>query len=264
MEVGSRQVIISVRELSYTYDGVVDVLKKISFDIRVGEVVSILGPNGAGKTTLLKCILGLLKPKGAVYVDGREVFRMKPSLLAKLVGYVPQIHNTVFAYRVVDYVLMGRAPYHNMLSLPGRSEYEKALRVLEDLGISDLANRTIAEISGGQLQLVLIARALVQEARILVLDEPTAHLDIANKVKVLNSVRKLVDQGKVEAAVMSLHDPQMAALFSDKIVLLSDGEILAYGTPRSVLTSENLRKAYGVEFKVVDVDGKILVIPETT
>jgi len=263
MEVKKEDPIIKIKDVSYVYDNKVVALKGITFAISKGEVVSILGPNGAGKTTLLKCLLKILKPKGAIYINGKELWKISNRELAKTIGYVPQRYYSVFAYRVLDFVLMGRAPHHTMFSLPSTSEYDKALKILEVLGIKDLANRTIAEVSGGQLQLILIARALVQEARILLLDEPTAHLDIANELKVLGIVRSLVKKKIVDTAIMALHDPIMAALFSDKIILINNGVMVAQGTPRQVLTPENLYKVYGVEFDVVERDDKILIIPKT-
>jgi len=262
MEIGKENSIIRAVNISYSYDSDVKALENISFNVLRGEVVTILGPNGAGKTTLLKCLLKILKPHGAIYIDGKEIQKISNKELARKIGYVPQRHHSIFAYRVIDFVLMGRAPHHTMFSLPSKSEYEKVVEILKILGISDLAHRTIAEVSGGQLQLILIARALIQEAKILLLDEPTAHLDIANELKVLSIVRSLVKKNIVEAAIMTLHDPIMAALFSDKIILLSNGVVLAYGKPEQVLATENLYKAYGIEFDVLRRNNNILVIPK--
>ncbi len=255
-------IILRVENLNYSYDGVHKVLEDVSFTILRGEVTTILGPNGAGKTTILKCILRALKPRGAIYIDGKEVNKITSRELAKIIGYVPHRHHSVFAYKVIDFVLMGRAPHHSMFSLPSRKEYERALEILEELGIKDLADRTIAEVSGGQLQLVLIARALVQEAKILLLDEPTAHLDIANELKVLNIIKSLVKKRKIEAAIMTLHDPLMASLFSDKIVLLNKGKVIAYGSPSTVLTPRNLNMVYGVEFETIVKDEHTIVLPK--
>ena len=264
MEMTESKPIVKVRNLTYKYKGEVIALRNISLTISEGEVTIILGPNGAGKTTLLKCILGLLEPRGTVYIDGKNVYNIKPRDRARKMAYVPQIHHSIFAYRVIDYVLMGRTPHHSLLTLPGKSEYKKAYSILQELGIEELAERTIAEVSGGQLQLVLIARALVQEAEILVLDEPTAHLDIANKILVLSTVRKLVEQGKVRAVVMSLHDPQIAALYADKVILLAYGRIIAQGKPMEVLTSSNLLKAYGIKFKTITIGDQLIIVPDNT
>ncbi len=260
MEVKRDKIIIMVKDLSYSYDGV-KALDKVSFEAREGEILTILGSNGAGKTTLLKCLLRILKPYGAIYIDGKNINNISNKELATLVGYVPQTHSSIFAYRIIDYVLMGRAPYHSMFSMPSKKEYEKALHLLEMLGIKELADRTIAEISGGQFQLVLIARALMQEAKILLLDEPTAHLDTSNKLKVLSIIKKLVRNGVIKAVIMTLHDPLLAALYSDKIILLRDGKLLAYGSPDEVLTHENLLLLYGIEFDRIQYNGRLLIVP---
>ena len=262
MEIKKENPIIKVKDLSYAYDGKIIALKGISFTISKGEVVSILGPNGAGNTTLLKCLLKILKPRGAIYINGKELWRITSKELAKSIGYVPQRHHSIFAYKVIDFVLMGRAPHHNIFSLPSKDEYEKAFKILEILGIKDLADRTIAEVSGGQLQLILIARALIQEAKILLLDEPTAHLDIANELKVLSIVRNLVKKKMVDTAIMALHDPIMATLFSDKIVLMDKGIMVAQGRPEQVLTPENLYKVYGIEFDIIRRGNGIFVVPK--
>lgn len=253
--------VIRLVGLTYRYGDGVEALKDVHVTVESGEVVSVLGPNGAGKTTLLKCLLRILRPRGAVYIHGKDLSKLGRRDLAKLAGYVPQTHGSVFAYRVIDFVVMGRAPHHGMLSLPSRREYERALDTLRVLGIGDLAERTIAEVSGGQLQLILIARALIQDAKILLLDEPTAHLDITNRLRVLTMVKGLVREGLVEAAVVTMHDPMTAGLFSDKVVLMSHGRVVAYGRPEQVLTPENLKEVYGIEFDVLRHGGKPLVIP---
>ncbi len=255
------EVIKSVR-LNYTYGGGVEALKDVSIVVGEGKVVAILGPNGAGKTTLLKCLLNILKPKGAVYIYGRDISKLGGRELAKLLGYVPQTYGTVFAYRVLDFVVMGRAPHHSIFSLPSEGEYRRALEVLDMLGIKDLAWRTIAEVSGGQLQLVMIARALIQDAKVLLLDEPTAHLDISNRLRVMRVIKDLVRRGIVDSVVVAMHDPLIAGLFSDEVVLMSRGEVVAYGEPKEVLTPGNLRRVYGIEFVVINYFGKPLVVPK--
>lgn len=261
MEVRGDNIIVSVENLTYSY-GKFKAIDNISFKLSEGEVLVVLGPNGAGKTTLLKCLLKILSPWGTIYIDGKNINDMSRRELAKLIGYVPQIHNTIFAYRVIDFVIMGRAPHHSLFSMPSRKEYEKAYHLLKTLNIEDLADRTIAEISGGQLQLVVVARALMQEAKILLLDEPTAHLDISNKLKVLSTIRELVKKGIVKAAIMSMHDPLLASLYGDKIVLLKNGRMLGYGPPSEVLTNNNLHNLYGVEFMRMKHKGQLLIVPK--
>jgi len=254
--------VIRVEGLTYSYGGRIKALNNVSFTIKRGEVVSIVGPNGSGKTTLLKCLLKILKPLGAIYIDGRELGRLSMRDIAKLAGYVPQEHHPVFTYRVIDFVLLGRVPYHSMFSAPSRREVDLCLKVLESLGIRDLADRPYTSLSGGQAQLVLVARALAQGAKILLLDEPTAHLDFSNQVRVLSTIRDLVHSGKVEAAVMTLHDPNQAMLFSDKIALLKNGELVAYGAPEKVLTPENLSRVYELEFTLLGNHEVRMIVPK--
>lgn len=254
--------VLRVEGLSYTYSRDLVALRDVEFEVYSGEVVTVLGPNGAGKTTLLKCILRLLKPRGVVYIDGKRRWdELSSRELAKYFGYVPQTHHSVFAYRVLDFILMGRAPHHTMFSLPSRRDYEKVHEVAKLLGIEDLLERSITELSGGQMQLVLIARALVQEAKVLLLDEPTAHLDIVNSVRVLSVVRRLVKSGRVDAAIMAMHDPVLAASFSDKVLLMSRGRVVAYGSPQDVLRPEVLREVYGVDFVRFEHCGFVVVVP---
>ncbi len=262
MEVRHRNIVMEAVNIEFTYDGNERVLEKVSFSVRKGDVITVLGPNGAGKTTLLKCILRVLKPYGAIYINGKSLRDVSTRDLAKLVGYVPQTHHSIFAYKVIDFVLMGRAPHHSMFSLPSSKEHEKAANVLRTLGVSHLANKTIAELSGGQMQLVLIARAIIQDAKILLLDEPTAHLDITNELKVLQIVRDLVRRGIIDATIMTLHDPMLAALFSTKILLLCNGRVVGYGPPEKVLTENNLREVYNIEFEIMRVNQRILVVPK--
>ncbi len=254
--------VIEVKQLSYTYDTGVTAVKDVSFSVGAGEVVVLLGPNGAGKTTLLKCVLGLLKPSsGDVLVYGRSIRELSRRTLARLMGYVPQSHASMFSYRVLDFVMMGRAPHHGMLTVPSSREREKALEALRFLGIQELANRTISEVSGGQMQLVLIARALVQEAKILVLDEPIAHLDVSNQVRVLCIIRELVRKGLVDAVLTSMHNPTLASMFGDKIVVLNNGKLVAWGPPKNVLSREVLESVYGIVFEVFEREGKLIVLP---
>lgn len=256
----SGRTVIKVEGLTYSY-GPLKALRGVSFEVREGEVVSIVGPNGSGKTTLLKCVMRILKPSGTIYLDGKRLSELGMRDVAKLAGYVPQEHHPVFTYRVIDFVLLGRAPHHSMFSAPSRKEVELCMKVLKSLGIEHLAERPYTSLSGGQAQLVLIARALAQGAKILLLDEPTAHLDYSNQFKVLKVIRELTHSGRVKASIMTLHDPNQAMLFSDKAVLLKDGEVVAVGKPEDVLTPERLRDVYGIEFTALRHKGISIIIP---
>ena len=253
--------IIEVKGLSFSYNGGEKVLDNVSFELHRGEILGVLGPNGAGKTTLLKILLGILRGKGTVRILGMNVSSIPPKRLAKIIGYVPQEHHIVFPYRVIDYVLMGRAPHHGMFSVPSRKDYDKAYRVLEDLGLGSLADKTITEISGGQLQLVLIARTLVQEARILLMDEPVSHLDISNAVKTMSLIRKLVEEERILGAMVTLHDPLMASLYCDKILLLNKGRVETYGSPREALNPKRLSQVYGVDFDIIKYNNRYILVP---
>ncbi len=264
MALAGREPAVEVRNVTYRYRGSnIDVLRDASFNVMTGSVTAVLGPNGAGKSTLLKCILGIYRPrKGSVLVFGRDVHSMKPSERARIFGYVPQSHNNAFSYRILDFIMLGRIPHHSMFSIPSKSEEDLVIHVSRELGISDLLDRFTSEVSGGQLQLVMIARALVQEAKILVLDEPTAHLDVSNAVKVLATVRNLVRRGRAAAAVISMHDPLLTSLFCDNAVVLSNGVVETFGPTNSVLNPEILERVYGVGFTSLKLSDKQVIIPK--
>lgn len=251
---------IIVEKLSFTY-GHGFGLEDVNLRVRAGEVVTLLGPNGSGKTTLLKCINALLKPRlGCVYVDGKDVLRMKGDELAKLMGYVPQLHNPTFPYTVLDVVLMGRTPHLGTFQQPSKADVQKAEEALKMVGLHHLRGRPYTDISGGERQLVLIARALAQEPRVILLDEPTAHLDFKNQFKVLKVVRSIAKERGV-AIIMSLHDPNLAYLFSDTIALMKGGRIVACGRPEDVITEENIKAVYEMDIKIIGNERERLVIP---
>ncbi len=253
---------ILVKDLRYSYGGRIEALKGISFEVLSGEVFGILGPNGAGKTTLLKCIVGILSPDaGEIYVEGKEISKISSRDLAKMIAYVPQTQYYTFPFKVLDFVEIGRAPYCGMLSVPGEKDLEIVERSLEELGIKHLQERPISELSGGELRMAMIARALAQEPKILALDEPASHLDVSNKLKVLGMIRSLVDSSKVRCSVLTLHDPFLCAMFCDRVLLMKEGSQFSLGPTLQVLKPENLRKVYGICFKEVEVDGKKVPLP---
>jgi len=253
--------LITVKNLSFSYEREVLVLREVNLEVKKKEIVTVLGPNGSGKTTLLKCINAVLKPKtGCVYVNGTEVLKFKRKDLAKLMGIVPQIHKPSFPYTVLDVVLMGRTPYLGTFSQPSREDVRIAMQALNSVGISNLADRPYTQISGGEMQLVLIARALAQRPKILLLDEPIAHLDFRNKIRVLNVVKELTQKYSL-AVIMSLHDPNYALIFSDKVALLSKGRIVACGKPKEVITRENLKAVYNLDVEVISYDSLSFVMP---
>lgn len=239
---------LCVESLSVAY-GARTVLKNVSFSAEYGEVLSILGPNGVGKSTLLRCLLGILPPDGgSVVLDGADVQSLSPQTLAKKVAYIPQSHNPVFQYTVFDMVLMGTAARTGAFSVPGAAQKARAQAAMEKLGIGQLAARGYRALSGGERQMVLIARALAQEAKLLLMDEPTASLDFANREKVMQTARNLAGDGY--AIVQTTHDPEQAYRVSDRILTLSGGTVLACGTPQEIICGEILSKLYGLDVEV--------------
>jgi iron complex transport system ATP-binding protein len=241
----------------------VKILENVTFQAEAGELIGVLGPNGAGKTTLLKTISGVLKPNGGVvYVDGRELNRMGVKEVARNIAVVPQDPQTTFNFTAMEIVLMGRNPHMSRLQLESPKDVQLALSSMRLAGVEHLADRMMDEISGGERRLIMIARALAQEPRILLLDEPTLHLDIANQIKVMELLRELCGKrGLLVIAV--LHDFNLAARYCDKLLLLSGGRIQATGTPEEALTRENLSHVFGVQVYVKrhEMTNSIYIVP---
>jgi len=242
---------LSADNLAFGYHGK-PVGSGVSIDIRAGEVLCLLGPNGGGKTTLMKTLLGLLPPlAGAVRLDSEDVAAWPRKRLARVVGYVPQAHAAFFPFAVSDIVLMGRSAHVGLFAAPSRHDRAVAALALETLGIGHLRDRIYTEISGGERQLVLIARALAQEPRILVMDEPTASLDFGNQLRVLGRIAALAAAGM--AVVLSTHDPDHVFLCGDRVALLHGGRLEAIGAPEAVITAAALKRVYGVDVQVVEL-----------
>jgi iron complex transport system ATP-binding protein len=235
--------------LSFGYDGV-PVGEGIDLDLAGGEVVCLLGPNGGGKTTLFRTLLGVLPPiAGEVRVAGRPLSSWPRRERARLLGWVPQAHAGLFAFTVEDVVLMGRTARRGRFAAPSRRDQDVARSALERLGIGRLAARVYTQVSGGERQLTLIARALAQEAGVLILDEPTASLDFGNQLRVLSEVRRLRDDGI--GILMSTHQPEHALEVADRIALLEAGRIVAQGPPRETATPEGLARLYAADLAAV-------------
>lgn len=250
---------IELKNVSFSY-GVVPTLHDVSFSVRQGTLVAVLGPNGAGKSTLFRCILRLLKPSaGTIRLCGEDTAAIDRRRLAKLAAYIPQSSTPVFNYTVEDAVLMGTTGALSALQAPSRTERERCARALEQLGISDLAQRGIAQLSGGERQLALIARALVQDARVLIMDEPTANLDYGNQRRVMQQVRALADGGYT--ILLSTHNPEHALHYATQVLALQNGRVIADGATADTLTPELLTRLYGIRAEVRRIDGHTVLIP---
>lgn len=247
---------LEVKGLRFSY-GKREILKDIAFSIGEGESLFILGPNGSGKTTLLKCLNLILKPKGSVYLDGLNLKELSPKEVAKLLGYVPQ-RGEVSPLTVFDAVLLGRRPYIGWEA--GDEDMRIAEEAIRLLRIEHLALRRLNELSGGELQLVLIARAFAQEPKYLLLDEPTNNLDIRNQTDVMRLVRDAV-KCKGISAIVTVHDVNLALSYADKVLVLKDGEIYALGD-RWVINERLLFEVYGIKAEIFRFDGRAVIIPE--
>jgi len=244
---------LETRALAFGFPGRT-VGRDVSFALAPGEVVCVLGPNGGGKTTLFRTLLGLLPShEGKIFLDGDDLHSLARREIARRVGYVPQGHVGYFAYTVREFVLMGRTAHLGVFSVPGSADREVAARVLGSLGIAQLADKPVTEISGGERQLALVARALAQEPRLLVLDEPTASLDFGNQVRVLERISALAETGI--SILFSTHDPDHAFLCAQRALLLTEGRALEIGAPRDVIRPETLQRLYGVSVKVLELEG---------
>lgn len=236
-----------------------DILKGIDMDVGSSEIIGILGPNGTGKTTFLKCLNSILEPRqGKVLIDGSEVSGMSRQDIAKNMSFVPQnAASELCTPTVFEVVLMGRRPHITWQF--SKKDEEIVWKCLEEMSVKDLATASFDSLSSGQAQRVLLARALAQEAKVLLLDEPTSNLDVKYQVDVLNTIRNLVKE-KGFCACAILHDLDLAMRFCDKVILLKDGEVNAFGNTEEVLTPENIRKVFEVESMVVEMGGRKHVV----
>uniref|UniRef100_A0A7C3RMD0 ABC transporter ATP-binding protein n=1 Tax=Dictyoglomus thermophilum TaxID=14 RepID=A0A7C3RMD0_DICTH len=248
--------ILEIENIGFSYKSV-PVLKNISFKVEKGEILCILGNNGAGKSTLLKCINRILKPKeGAIYLDKKDLSSIKRKDLAKIIGYVSQKYDYT-NLTVFDAILLGRRPYIKWDV--SQKDMEVVRNIIERLNLEDLALRNINEISGGELQKVIIARALAQEPKILLLDEPTNNLDLKNQIEVLSIVKEHVKTQDI-LAIIVLHDLNLAFRFSDKFIFLKNGTIFSYGDINSI-NEEVIKEVYGIPVILEKVRGIPIVIP---
>jgi len=246
------ELMLEVDSLAYSY-GNGPVFENVSFSLKIGDVMCILGPNGAGKSTLIKCIAGIFKPAaGSVRIMGEDTASLGAMEIARSIGYVPQQNEVIFPFTVLDFVVMGRTPHIPLFSSPNNKDMDIAREALSMVGVADLADRTVSSLSGGQRQIVLIARALAQQPALLLLDEPTAHLDFGNQILVLETVQKLA--GKGMSILMNTHMPDHAFLVGSSAAALAEKRLVAVGEVKTVVNSKIMSSLYGVKVAVREME----------
>jgi iron complex transport system ATP-binding protein len=239
---------LSAQHITFAYTQ--PVLRDISVEIAAGEVLFLLGRNGCGKTTLMRCLSGILQPdSGSVRLNGRDIQTIPPAERARQVGLIPQIHSPAFAYTVHDIVLMGRAPHLRLFDKPGKADHAAADEALERVGMLEFRDRPYTQLSGGQRQMVMIARGLTQQCAILLMDEPDAHLDPRNQHIIMDIVRGLIRDNLT--FVISSHTPNHALAYADRVLLMVEGHPLALGVPSETLTEPLLSRAYDLEMEII-------------
>jgi iron complex transport system ATP-binding protein len=248
---------LSVKDIRVGYNGSGLVLEDLGFTLGAGEILAILGPNGVGKTTLLRCINGMIQPKtGSVMVEGADVFDMSAGQIARHLGYVAQ-RNEAGRMTTFDAVLLGRKPH--MGWKVSHDDLHKVGAALHQLGLEHLALRDIDRMSGGELQKVCIARAIVQEPRVLLLDEPTSSLDLKNQLEILGTIRRVVKEHQL-AAVMTMHDLNLALRYVDRFLFIREGKVFASGRPDEI-SAEMVAAVYGVQVDILRHGGQVVVVP---
>lgn len=252
--------LLNVKNISFAYQDK-NIFEDISFSIDKGDVLTILGSNGTGKTTLIKCLNGLNKiNNGDIYIRDQNIDTLSYREVSKFMGYIPQSHDATFPFTVFDVVVMGRAPYLSLNNLPKEKDSGIALKSLKTLGIEHLKDKEYTNLSGGERQLVFLARVITQQPDVLLLDEPTSHLDFGNQVRLLEILGELAKAGL--SVIMSSHFPDHTFLSSNKVAIMKDGSFIDFGTPNEVVTEENLKKVYNLDVKLLDLDdGRKVCVP---
>ncbi|MBE6028739.1 MAG: ABC transporter ATP-binding protein [Clostridiales bacterium] len=248
------ETIYDVNNLTFSYrQGDRKVLDGVSLQLNRGDILCVLGPNGAGKTTLLNCMAGLLKPDaGEIILCGKDLKNMKAKEIASLAGYVPQMHTPAFDYTVMDFVLMGRAPKTGTFSRPKKEDESLCMDILGSMGIGGLASKSYLEISGGERQQVLIARAIAQQPEVILFDEPTAHLDYGNQHRVLNRIKQMAGEGF--SVIITTHNPDHALLLGDKAAIVSKDGHIRQGSVEDIIAAERLREVYDIDLHLEYVE----------
>ncbi|MFZ2960634.1 MAG: ABC transporter ATP-binding protein [Candidatus Ozemobacteraceae bacterium] len=252
--------ILSFQQLTFAYPTNTEpTLSKFSLDIAEGSITAILGPNGAGKTTLLSLALGVFKPAaGEVRLSGTRLREYSKNEVAKNIGLVAQTETAAFDFSLLEFALLGRAPHLGPLEMPGESDADIAKQALARVGFVDDIHRSVRQLSGGEFQLATIARVLVQEPRILLLDEPMSHLDLRNKKRLVDLLSELAREGFT--VLLTTHDPDIAAILADTIVLMRNGQVLASGKTDQMFTSRLLSEVYDLPISVENLRGRKAII----
>ncbi|HOL42362.1 MAG TPA: ABC transporter ATP-binding protein [Methanospirillum sp.] len=248
---------VKLNDVCFSYPGA-DILHNVTFSIGPGQMTGLIGPNGSGKSTLIKCIDTILKPKGSILLNGKDILTMERVALARSIGLVPQNGTSAMDSTVFETVLMGRRP-HSAWRI-SEEDIHKVADALERLGIGNLAMRDFSHLSGGQKQMVLLARAICHEPDVLLLDEPTSALDIRHQLEVLEIVNHLVKERNM-SAIIALHDLNLGARYTDSMVILREGKIFSAGKPDELYTPDMIEEVYGVIAEVISVHGKPHVVP---
>ena len=245
--------LIDVKNISFSYEKNENIFENISFNIKKKEVLCILGPNGTGKTSLIKCLNGLNNIKsGRILIKGEDIKKLSYSKISKSIGYIPQDHSPTFPFSVLDVVLMGRTPYINLTEVPKEEDIKISENALKTFGIYEMKDKEYTNLSGGERQLVFLSRILAQEPDLLILDEPTSHLDFGNQIRILEIIEKLSNSGL--SIIMSSHFPDHGFLASTKVAIMQNKTFIDYGSPHDVITEENLKKAYNINVKLLEIE----------
>lgn len=260
--------VLKITDAAFSY-GEQPIFHGISLETRPGEIFCLMGRNGCGKSTLLDCILGIHPLNaGDIQISDKSVNTYKPAELAREMSYLPQSHEHSFPYKVLQVVLMGRTAYMGRFGSPTREDKAIVKNLLKKIGIAHLSDRPYTQLSGGELQMVMLARALAQEAPLILMDEPTAHLDYYNELLFLETIASLVEDGR-QTIFMATHAPNQAFYLENRgipvrVGLMQGGQLVATGPPAKILTSENLGQVYSIEARILDSEGTRQVLPVST
>lgn len=245
--------IIDAKCITFGYREGHNIFDKVNFSIYPGQLISLLGPNGVGKSTLLNCICGLLKPQvGTIDLCGCDISKETRKSIAQKIAYVPQKTAVSFDYTVRDFVVMGRTAHMSILAIPSKHDFDLADEALEKLALSELANRPLSELSGGEQQKACIARALVQSPELIILDEPTSALDFGNQLRVLKLIKNLSDSGY--AVLLTTHNPDHCMMLGGKVAILNQQGYIEIGNIDEILTENRLRQVYGTNLRMIYVE----------